>query len=320
MAKPFKFRYVNEIAGTFAAAMALVLVLAIVFAGRAQKWFEPVTPIAILLPMDGAHGLKHGDDVRILGVSVGVVDQISLPDEQTERMTMVVNVNPRFARFIRSGAQQGGSVDESTASKAIIRVPIGIGDPFVEITRGQGPLLAQGAVLPSELEISTADSINQTINDVRNKTLPEVEGLLKQYSQLAADLQNQQGPFVKTLVHLDRLSENLDRTDTVVGRITSDREFADKLDKAVTNLAASSDQIHQVLGNLQETTTKLPGVMTSLKQTVDTLPGVMLHTQQALIEVQKLVKAVESLPIIGGGVERTTPPKTLQPSDVEGSP
>ncbi len=163
-------------------------------------------------------------------------------------------------------------------------------------------------------------SPSQTVTDVRTRTLPQLDALLKEYTELAADLRNQNGPFQKSLAHIDQLGSNLERNDTVVGQLTADKEFASRLNTAIIKLSSSMDEIHAVLANLQTSTNQLPQTMASLKETVDTLPGVLMHAQQTIMEVGKLAKGVDSLPIIRSGAEQAAPPKTLQPTDIGGAP
>jgi ABC-type transporter Mla subunit MlaD len=346
MAKPFKFRYVNQIAGTFVGAIALVVLVSLVLVGRAQKWFSQVQPVMVLLPPDGSFGLKVGGEVRMMGVTVGAVDRIDPPSDEKGQMKMTVHVDPRFAKFIRLGSGTGPD-----ASRAIIHIPLGIGDPFLEFTRGQGVPLPKRPTEPSLSavpESGVGEAITQTVSDVRTRTLPAVQALVEQYTQLAAELRSQQGPVQHTLAHIDQLTANLERTDTVLGQLTADKTLALQLNTAIARLSSSADELHGVLADLQKTsgafpamadqsrdvmaqasgaivnvrdsTAQLPAVMASLKQTVDTLPGVMAHTQQSLVEIERLVKGMEALPLIRDHVDATAGSGTLRPSDVGDAP
>ena len=51
MAPPFKFRYVNEIAGFFVLVVVLLFAAGIVLAGRAQGWFEKEHSVSFFLPV-----------------------------------------------------------------------------------------------------------------------------------------------------------------------------------------------------------------------------------------------------------------------------
>jgi phospholipid/cholesterol/gamma-HCH transport system substrate-binding protein len=357
MAKPFKFRYVNQIAGTFVAGIILLVIASVVLVGRAKKWFGTVSTFNVMLPAEGSFGLKPGGEVRMMGVTVGAIDTIDPPKEDTGRMLMQVHLEPQFARFVRSGGPAGG------ASQAIIRLPLVLGDPYLEFTRGQGaPIDGKLVTLNATPEASAGDAVTQTVADVRTHTLPAVQALVEQYTQLAIDMRSREGPLQETLGHINALTANLARTDSVLGHLTADKTMADQLNNAVAALTASSQELQQVLGDLQhtsgalpafaaqgkgvidnashavsniqdataqlpavmaslkQTTQTLPAMMDSLKQTVDTLPGVMAHTQESLVEIEKLIKAMEALPLIRNHVDTASTGGSLQPTDVEASP
>ena len=340
MAKPFKFRYVNQLAGTFVGAVALVVVAAVVLVGRAQRWFQKVAVVHVTLPPEGSLGLKVGGEVRMMGVTVGAVDRIDPPTDDTGQMRMTAHLDPQFARFVHAD------------SRAIIHIPLALGDPYLELRKTAGPRLDERALeslnLSADPESGTADAINQTVADVRARTLPAVQALVEQYTQLAVDLRSQQGPVQRTLAHIDQLTANLERTDSVLGRLTSDKALADRLNGAITRLSSSADDLHAMIADLQKTsstlpamadqgrgmmtqasaaivnvrdsTAQLPAVMASLKQTVDTLPGVMAHTQQSLVELEKLVKGMEALPLIRDHIDAASPGASLRPTDLTEAP
>ena len=339
MARPFKFRFVNQIAGTFVGFILIIVVVGVVLVGRAQKWFHPGTELIVLLPEQGSFGLKVGGEVRMMGVTIGSVDHINPPTETSDRMTTIVHVDPVWAKFIRSGLPDG-----SQASHAVIRLPLVLGDPFIEFSRGQGKPAETDTKFIADPDTSATDAATKMVADLQTKTLPAVQALVQQYTLLAMDLRSQQGPVQQTLAHLDQLTANLQRTDTVLGKLTADKPLADQLSVAVERMTASTDELQKVLGDLQKTsgalpnmagqgadmmtaankaitnvnaaTTQLPAVMASLKQTVDALPGVMIHTQQSLVEVEKLVRGMQALPLIRDHVEQASDTGPLKPTDV----
>lgn len=356
MSKPFKFRHVNEIAGGFAAIVVIVLVVGIVLAARAQKWFEKVTTLWVVMPAEGCLGLKSGAEVQMLGTVVGTIDHINPPDEETGRMRARIHIDPHFAQFIRAGLG-----DRSTASRAIIHVPIAIDDPFLEITRGEGPPLPPAEDLVADPEAGATDAINKTLADIRSHTLPAAEGLLKEYTKLAADLRDPHSPLQQTLARIDAVTARLERNDNALGRLLNDKQLADDLSQTLSKLNATADsaqlaladlqktvaefpkiaasassqidklpamvdqtrqmmlEVQRALQDLQKTTAQLPAVVGSVKQTVDALPDVLAHVQQTLVEVQKLIKGMQELPFIRDNVERSAQGNTtLRPADIGG--
>ena len=50
----FKFRRVNEITGAFVLVVMAVLIAAVVWTGRSQRWFRSNVTLRIVLPEAGA--------------------------------------------------------------------------------------------------------------------------------------------------------------------------------------------------------------------------------------------------------------------------
>lgn len=316
MSKPFKFRHVNEIAGAFVACIVIVVIVGIVLAGRAQKWFERAHHITVELPHEGAFGLKAGAEVHMMGTLVGHVDDITI-DPISGQMTAQTSISPRFARFIRSGNDTPGS-----ASTAIIRIPPVLADPYLEITRGtSGSPVPNKGELIAVPETGASDAINQTVLEVRTRLLPAVESALNEYKGLAADLRDPQGPVHQTLMRLDQLTTNLQKSTAELPSITHSVALqAEKMPAMVDQTAVVVGEIQKALKDLQHTTAQLPAIMTSLRHTVDSLPDVMVQTQQTLIELQKLIRGMQELPFIRDNVEQTPQNTILQPTDVGGPP
>ena len=76
MGQRFKFQHVNELTGTFVLVVVLVLVVAIVWTGRSQRWFKSNITLQISLPEAGAAGIRQGSEVYFLGTLVGSVSDV----------------------------------------------------------------------------------------------------------------------------------------------------------------------------------------------------------------------------------------------------
>jgi ABC-type transporter Mla subunit MlaD len=339
MAKPFKFRYVNQLAGTFVGAIALALIAGVILVGRAQKWFVEVRKVLVMLPPEGSLGLKVGGEVRMFGVTVGTVDAIDPPNDQG-RMLLHAHVEKGYAAFIRLAAvgpsskqptSQPTGPNEPRGSQAIIHIPLALGDPFLEFTRGYGAPLPDEPTAPSfiaEQESGTGDAITQLVADVRTHTLPATQVILEQYAGLAMELRSQNGSLQHTLAHLDQVTANLGRTDSVVGRLTTDKVLADQLEASITKLSATVDDLHAVMADLQKTSSGLPaiseqsrGMITqastaigNVRDATAQLPGLLAQTQQSMMEANRLIKGMEALPLIRDHIDNNPQAATLRPT------
>ena len=126
MAKPFKFRYVNEIVGGFVLFVVALLVVAVVLIGHYQQWFTPVHTLHIVFPPEGSLGLKKGSDVEILQNLVGRIDSIDI--DESDQMTGKIRIKGDWIRFVRtdSGA--------ATAEYAVVTVAAaGLGGLLIKL-------------------------------------------------------------------------------------------------------------------------------------------------------------------------------------------
>ena len=124
MSKPFKFRYVNEIVGSFVLLVVATLIVGIILIGHAQDWFEPQYEIRLDFPEEGSLGLQRGSEVQVLGATVGRVGKIRVGEDGAMHTTLKIKGD--FIRFIR------------TDSRAVVKKKFGVaGDAFVDITQGR---------------------------------------------------------------------------------------------------------------------------------------------------------------------------------------
>ena len=103
MADRFKFQRVNEITGTFVLVVVVVLIAAVVWTGRSQRWFRSNVTLRIILPEDGAAGIRQGSEVYFLGTLVGSVHDVLV--DTTGGMEARTTIRHDFFRFVRAEAK-----------------------------------------------------------------------------------------------------------------------------------------------------------------------------------------------------------------------
>lgn len=251
MKKPFKFRYVNEIVGGFVLIVLVLLIAGVVIAGRAQGWFEPVYTIKVLFPDEGSFGLRQGSEVRVLETPAGTVQDI-LPGEGGT-MEGILRVRGRFFSYLR---------DDSIA--VVKRSLVVAGDAYVELLRGKGePLPEQGAVLAIIKDTEILQQAESLLEEVRATTVPAIEQLqraLAEYTALASDLRNPEGPVQLLIVELQ---------DTV-------------------------REANRILSNVAEATEPLPRMMNRVAGELDDMPGLVYQTQATLQETEILIHGLQN--------------------------
>jgi phospholipid/cholesterol/gamma-HCH transport system substrate-binding protein len=325
MAKAFKFRYVNELAGLFVLATLGVLISAALVASETHKWFQPVTRINVELPPQGSLGLRAGSVVSMLGTEVGDVANVNPPDADG-RMEALITVRTDFAQFIKAD------------SRAVISREFGVaGDATLEIMRGTGDPLGENATIKASTDTAVTDQLQQTLKLVQDQIVPtikEVRTAIEAYTDVAHDLHDPDGHLQQVLARLDAIAGDIQASRGLAGKIVSDPTLAanvstllvnaDKTSASLASVTADADQeIKQVpalITDIQRTLKALQGVMADAKKTTVALPGVVVQTQETLREVDKLVEQLQHNWLLGGNGGAAAPaPGRISPSEAGGT-
>lgn len=321
MAKPFRFRYVNQITGAFVLAVVALLVLGVVGIGFSQRWFTRTTEFTVLLPT-GAQGLRPGAEVQMLGTVVGSVQDIWV-DKTERRMKARVAVRSDFAEmFVK------------TDSQALLRRPFGIGDTYVEIRGGspEGDRMPPQYAMEATAEGAPTESLERTIVQVRDELVPGIQearrGILE-FTALAAELRRPDSNLQEAFSRLNRILGDVEKGEGLAGKVLSDPEMAAEVQKAMTGLSAalseaqlvlqdlrkttntvagqsqqSLEQFQAILQDIQKTTAALPQTLKSINQTTDAMPAMVLQMQETLRQIQRLVEGAQRSWLLKGTMER----------------
>lgn len=276
MSKPFKFRYVNEIVGTFVLLVMLALVAGIILAGRAQDWFEKVHEIQLILPVEGSLGLQKGAEVQILGTSVGRVERIRVRDDGS--MSGLMTVKGDFIRFVRAD------------SRALVKKKFGVaGDSFVEITKGQGADLGDEPALVAVKDTELTEIAQDILKQIQDATLPAIQ----EYTQLAADLRSADGPLMKLLAHLEQITGALERGEGSAGQLLRDPAAAREIQRILAQVNAALAEVQEILADVKATTAQIPPMAAKVGREVDDLPGTVVQTQETIREAERLIEGIQ---------------------------
>jgi phospholipid/cholesterol/gamma-HCH transport system substrate-binding protein len=124
----------------------IVLFAAVLFViGKKNNLFTPVFTLSAAF--SNVSGLQIGNNIRFSGITIGTVDDITIVNDSTVKVAMVLKNSVR--KFIK------------TDSKAIIASDGIIGDKLVIISQGssESAIVKEGQLLESEEPIETAEII-----------------------------------------------------------------------------------------------------------------------------------------------------------------
>ena len=124
--------------------LGMLLFAAVLFIiGRKNNLFTPV--FSISASFNNVSGLQTGNNIRFSGITIGTVDDITIVNDSTVKVVLVIKSNVR--NFIKAD------------SKAVIASDGFIGDKLVIISQGssESPIVKEGQLLESEEPVETGE-------------------------------------------------------------------------------------------------------------------------------------------------------------------
>ena len=315
MEKRFKFRHVNELTGLFVLGVVALVVAVVIFSGHSQRWFARKYVFDVRLPEQGTSGLRRGDEVFILGVSAGFVDDIRVADD--DRMNARVKIGRDFERFVRSD------------SIATVKKTFGVaGDSFMEITRGTNtPLPAYGATIVCLASEELPVRIERVLDQLRAELVPVVKKAgftLDEWTKLGTNLQKTDEQLRQLVVRLDGLATGVEEGKGTAGQLLTDTALADeaqtllaRANEAMGELRGVVTNLYAAVADVQKGTARLPEITVALANEAKDLPGLVQQTQTSMRELERLIEAAQRHWLLRKYLNKTNPPALPPGSEVQ---
>ena len=215
--------------GIFVTA-ALVIGGAIVFVigNRSAMFASKADYEAVFESVDG---LREGSPVRIAGIDVGTVSEVTFGEDGMIHVQMEIRRDS--SAFIREGSTA------AIGSKGLL------GDQLVDISVGQGEPLEEGSVIPTSTESMLTNFLGQTgrdAEDVMHNVSLATAGLATTLSdpQVQTDLRE----IVHSLAVISTMAHEEDGT---VRRLLTDPAMADDVQGAVRGLRDTTTELNQTV-------------------------------------------------------------------------
>jgi phospholipid/cholesterol/gamma-HCH transport system substrate-binding protein len=304
MEERFKFRRVNEITGTFVLVIVAVLIAAVVWTGRSQRWFKSSVTLRIVLPEAGAAGIRDGSEVYFLGTLVGSVSGVVV--DKTGRMEAEASIRRDFFRFVR------------TDSSAAVKKKFGVaGDSFFEITRGEGrPLPEENASIVCNEQFQS--ELEAAVDEIRGQALlvlKKTDAGLDTWTKLGADLGETQKHLDQLSVHLENMAAGMEAGKGTAGRLITDDALADEAQRVLTRvdtvmgeLQGAVTNLNAAAKNVRDGTVRLPEITDAVANETKDLPGLVLQTKSSMTELERVAEALQRQWPIRKHVNQTNPP------------
>ena len=216
-----------------------------------------------------ASRLKSGQDVRIAGVPVGSVRNVSLNPDNTVDVSF--DIDKRYQLY--------------TSTRAVIRYENLVGDRYLEITSGPGELrkLAPGALIPRE---NTAPALD--LDALLGGLRPVVKGLdgskVNELSGAIIELlQGQGGALSSMLASTSAFSQNLAARDQLIGEVIENLNVVlATVDEKGADFDASVDRLQQLITGLSEGRDPIAGAIGPLATAENDLTEMLVNSRRPL--------------------------------------
>ncbi len=186
--------------GLFVAVGIALFVLAVFIIGRQKNMFNPV--FTLNSTFSNVSGLQVGNNVRFSGINVGTVDKISILNDSTVKISMLIR--KEVNQFIKTDSEVG------IGSEGLI------GDRLVVITQGgtDSKMAKDGELLLSSEPVET-DAIMQSLEI----TAGNAEIITFQLAEIMTNVNSGKG---------------------TIGKLIRDSTMADDFKKTMENLESST--------------------------------------------------------------------------------
>ncbi|GAA4810082.1 MlaD family protein [Litoribaculum gwangyangense] len=251
--------------GIFVIVGLLLFVVAIYFIGNRQNMF--VKTFSISANFNNVNGLIQGNNVRYSGINIGTVKTISMINDSTINVNMVIE--EKMVQHIKKDAIATIGTDGLVGNMIVNIIP---GD-------GNAEAISEGDIIKSYTKIGTADMLNTL--SVTNENAALLTAKLLNIADAMADSKGTFGMLIndtivsnnlkhtvnqlrimsieanKSMKSLNAIINNINFDESIAGVLLNDSIEAQKIKVVLTNLETSSQDMKAVITNLNETITDL---------------------------------------------------------------
>ncbi len=199
--------------GLFVTAGVILFFLAIFVIGKQKNLFDPV--FSVKANFQNVSGLQVGNAVRFSGINVGTVDNISIINDSTVQVKMLVKTDVQ--KFIKEDSEA------AIGSEGLI------GDKLIVLSRGgnSNKIIKDGQLIASNEPVET-DAIMESLQI----TADNAAIATGEITEILAKVNSGQGSLGK-LINDDSMAEDLDATMNNLK--TSTKKLDENMEAAKSN-------------------------------------------------------------------------------------
>jgi phospholipid/cholesterol/gamma-HCH transport system substrate-binding protein len=245
--------------GMFIAGGIAVFVIAIFIIGKQQNLFNPVFKITTTFL--NVSGLQVGNNVRFSGITVGTVDNITIINDSTVQVDLMIKKTVQ--QFIKADSEAG------IGSEGII------GDRVVIISQGSydAPMAKDGQKILSKEPVETDDIIVSL-----HATSLSAEVVTLQLAEIMTNINSGQGTLGR-LIQDTTVAENINQ---IIGNFKTSSEGLDEtIEVTKENVFAFMKSLQKTVAKTEVASNELGEIMTKINSGEGTLGRLIVDTTLA---------------------------------------
>ncbi|HPH02853.1 MAG TPA: MlaD family protein [Spirochaetota bacterium] len=258
----FKFRHLEKIVGFFMIVGILFLLVAVIFMGREQKWFEQTVNLRTVF--NDGENLSKGMAVKINGLTVGKVSHVGFASNNQ------IDVHFSVYSDFRDKVHLDSYVFREAAS------PLGGGHLALTIGSADVRRATNGDILFSEDHSSVQDLIAKG-QIVKKGSL---DGIMKNVNLLLSQLASPQGPLIGTLNNLQTLSSKLAGGEGSVGALLNDPRLFQELLATLESVRKITEDMSIISGTLRTSSPNIRNIITGAERGLNETTRVLVGLQR----------------------------------------
>ena len=258
--------------GIFVLAGLLLLILFFYMMSKNESIFA--SRFEIKAHFENVSGLVSGNNVRVSGIVVGIVEEVELVNDTLVIVTIALNNDMR--QVVRKNALAALGTDGLIGNRLVNIVPVKEPAPLIE----PGDVLIGQKDVSTEEMLRTLDQTNRNVLDISsglretidriNKstqltTLLEDESLSQNLKTALINLRNATSQASSTMQDLHAVVRDVREGEGSVGSLLRDTSFAWELNQAVLKLQNVENQADRLAQNMDALVKEVDGTVKGLQ-------------------------------------------------------
>lgn len=249
--------------GLLVSGALFILMVFLFFIGSEQKIFARKNEYEVRL--ENVTGLSQGNPVRMSGVTIGTIRDITLPqDPRQKQVEIMIMIDRKYEERVRGDSRV-----------RLKKLGLLTGDSYIDVSPGtpRFPILEPGSVIPSqkgtdvEALITSGEDLMENLVQISyslKNILGRVdrgEGLLGELTTTPETKQRITDTFLTTLNRTNAALAHMESGKGVMGKLIYDDAYAERLTDSITGAA---EGLNNITANVQRSLERGEGLVPAL--------------------------------------------------------